>query len=129
MLEQNISLKSSQFIRTTLCTSVLLVLSSPHVFAQDSTDKVSTLPTIAVTASKADVAYKSGNMDIPRSEDDVQAYTMIEREEIERSGTTTVTELLSKVLPMATSTNNSSYFSGTSSQINLRGLVQAKLWC
>ncbi|MCH7313788.1 TonB-dependent receptor [Acinetobacter sp. ANC 3882] len=122
MSEHNLTPKSSKFIRTTLCTSVLLVLASPQLFAQDNTDKASTLPTIAVTASKSEVAYKSGNMDIPRTEDDVQAYTMIERDEIERSGTTTVTELLSKVLPMATSTNNSSYFSGTSSQINLRGL-------
>lgn len=41
---------------------------------------------------------------------------------IERSGATTITELLSKVLPMSTSTNNSSYFTASSSQINLRGL-------
>lgn len=109
---------SSCLTRSMVYCPVIAVLCSSTAFANED----GMLPTIAVTASKALEAYKSGNMDIPRTEDDVQAYTMIEREEIERSGVTTVTELLSKVLPMATSTNNSSYFSATSSQINLRGL-------
>lgn len=105
--------------KTALCTAILLTMLSSYAVANDT---VNVLPTITIVAEEDTVAYKSGNMDIPRTEDDVQAYTMIEREEIERSGVTTVTELLSKILPMATSTNNPSYFSATSSQINLRGL-------
>lgn len=103
------------------------IIFSPTASAKDVEQNTPALPTIAVTASdkskEKPVAYKSGNMDIPRTEDDVQAYTLIEREELERSGVTTVTEALAKLLPMATSSlNNSDYFATTSSQINLRGL-------
>lgn len=104
--------------RSALYYSVISVLFSSTSFASDE----AVLSTIAVTATKAPEIYKSGNMDIPRSENDVQAYTLIEQQAIERSGATTVTELIAKILPMATSTNNSNYFTATSSQINLRGL-------
>lgn len=108
------------FQRNLLCYSVLIALFSTHTFAGEEQGHV--LATIQTTADTIQEPYKSGNMDIPRSEDDVQAYTMIERQDIERSGATNVTELITKLLPMATSTNNSNYFTSTSSQINLRGL-------
>ncbi|WP_326498141.1 TonB-dependent receptor domain-containing protein [Acinetobacter thutiue] len=122
MINKNLSLIPPTFLRTKLYISVVGVIFSSMACAQDAQQGTATLPTIAVTAGKEEVAYKSGNMDIPRTENDVQAYTMITQEELERSGATTVTEAIAKLLPMATSTNNSSYFTATSSQINLRGL-------
>lgn len=107
------------FHRSILCCSVVMALLSPHARAEEQGQ---VLPTLKIAVAGAPEAYKSGNMDIPRTEDDVQAYTMIEREEIERSGATNVTEVITKLLPMAASTNNSAFFSSTSSQINLRGL-------
>ncbi len=100
----------------------LAILTAITMSSAIAEDNVVVLPVITVVAEDMPTPYKSGNMDIPRTQDDVQAYTFIEREVIERSGATTVTELLSKVLPMSTSTNNSSYFTASSSQINLRGL-------
>lgn len=69
-------------------------------------------------------AYKSGNMDIPRSINDVQPYTVIGRQTIENSGATSVVDLLKQVLPMSTSgiPEDAGGWTGTSSQINLRGL-------
>lgn len=110
---------NQRFQRTLLCCSILLSLSSTHTFAEEQQQ---VLDTIKMTAESISKPYESGNMDIPRTENDVQAYTMIERKEIEQSGATTVTELITKLLPMATSTNNANYFTSTSSQINLRGL-------
>lgn len=110
---------NQRFQRTSLCCAVLISMFSPYAFAQE---KEHVLDTIKITAEAVSKPYKSGNMDIPRTKNDVQAYTMIERQEIEQSGATTVTELITKLLPMATSTNNADYFSSTSSQINLRGL-------
>ena len=99
------------FHRSILCCSVLMALLSPHTHAEEQGQ---VLPTLKIAVAGAPEAYKSGNMDIPRTEDDVQAYTMIEREEIERSGATNVTEVITKLLPMATSTNNSDLvFDGT----------------
>jgi iron complex outermembrane receptor protein len=127
MKTYTISIISPISFRTTLYLSIMGIIFSPTASAKDLEQNTPALPTIAVTASdkskEKPVAYKSGNMDIPRTEDDVQAYTLIEREELERSGVTTVTEALAKLLPMATSSlNNSDYFATTSSQINLRGL-------
>ncbi|WP_035371593.1 TonB-dependent receptor domain-containing protein [Acinetobacter guillouiae] len=127
MKTHTISIISPISFRTTLYLSIMGIIFSPAVSAKDVEQNTPALPTIAVTAldksKEKTVAYKSGNMDIPRTEDDVQAYTLIEREELERSGVTTVTEALAKLLPMATSSlNNSDYFATTSSQINLRGL-------
>ena len=116
-------INSSISIKTQLSISILSIIFSQMSYAQETQQNVPALPTIAISAShETAVAYKSGNMDIPRTENDVQAYTLIEREELEHSGATTITEAITKLLPMATSTNNSSYFTATSSQINLRGL-------
>lgn len=122
MSRKKASLIHPTFSQSKLYISIIGVMCSSVALAQEAPESVVTLPTIALSASHEDQAYKSGNMDIPRTEDDAQAYTFIDREELERSGATTITEAIAKLLPMATSTNNSSYFSATSSQINLRGL-------
>ncbi|AOA59862.1 TonB-dependent receptor [Acinetobacter larvae] len=95
----------------------MFIMLSSAAFAEDAPQ----LPTIQLEADKALVAYKSGNMDIPRSEDDAQPYTVIDRTKIENAGVTTVSELLTKVLSMS-APSGSGYFTGSSSQINLRGL-------
>lgn len=122
MSRKKVSLTCPTFSKSKLYISMMGVMLSSAALAQEVQESAATLPTIALSAAHAEVAYKSGNMDIPRTEDDAQAYTFIDREELERSGATTVTEAIAKLLPMATSTNNSSYFSAASSQINLRGL-------
>lgn len=93
---------------------------SPWTYANE---QIHQLPEIMVIAEKGGVAL-IGNMDIVRSEDDVQPYTIISTEEIKNTGATDVSELLTKLLPQATSIPNDSGsgFMGTSSQINLRGL-------
>ena len=86
--------------RTQLSISILGIIFSQHNYAQETQQNVSALPIIAISAlHETPVAYRSGNMDIPRTEDDVQAYTIIKKEELERSGTTTVTEAITKLLP------------------------------
>lgn len=92
----------------------------PYVYAAD---QVHQLPEIVVIAEKGAEALV-GNMDIVRSEDDIQPYTIITTEDIKNTGATDVSELLTKLLPQATSIPNDSGsgFTGTTSQINLRGL-------
>ncbi|MDR0715837.1 MAG: TonB-dependent receptor [Azoarcus sp.] len=83
------------------------------------------LPPVSVTdTTGASTYYSPGNTDIVRSETDAQPYIVIERKEIENSGATTVEELLRSVLSMNTTPANStgSGWTGSSSQINLRGL-------
>ncbi|MDR0702033.1 MAG: TonB-dependent receptor plug domain-containing protein, partial [Azoarcus sp.] len=87
------------------------------------------LPNITVTGAATSggigsTYYNPGNTDIIRSEVDVQPYTIIKRQEIENSGATTVEELLKQTLSMSTSVANdtASGWTGSSSQINLRGL-------
>jgi len=71
------------------------------------------------------VAFK-GNMDLARSENDAQPYTIIGRDRIERSGATSIEDLLRQQLTMSTgfasSDGNAGGFSGSSSQISLRGM-------
>lgn len=106
------------FLSLTTVTSI--------VNAAESQDNIQVLPTITVVAEEEKVAYKSGNMDLARTEDDVQPYKFIERKDIENSGATSVAELLQKLLPQSTSTSPdigaNFNFNGNSSMINLRGL-------
>jgi iron complex outermembrane recepter protein len=77
------------------------------------------LPEILVTGTK------SINVDIRRSEDDIQPYTVISREVIENSGAKDVGELLRKNLPVNTSLSNNSVnggMFGNTTDIDLRGL-------
>jgi outer membrane receptor protein involved in Fe transport len=92
-----------------------------------SGEKESVLPTVNVTGSSGGIGsahYSPGNTDIIRTEVDVQPYTIITREKIENSGATTVEELLRHTLSMNTSveTLTADGYTGTSSQIDLRGL-------
>lgn len=85
------------------------------------------LPAITVTGASGGVGsahYAPGNTDIIRTELDAQPYTIIDRKAIENSGATTVDELLRHTLSMSTSAANetASGWTGSSSQINLRGL-------
>ena len=102
---------------------VILLATSSSVVANQN---VETLETITLSAEKQmkDNYRGGGNMDIPRTEDDIQPYTVINSETIENSGATNVSEVLNKVLTTNTSTPNrsGSGFTGTTSQINLRGL-------
>lgn len=72
------------------------------------------------------VAYTDANIDIPRSENDVQPYRIITGEEMEFSGSLTVEDFLKEKLSMdATERSNSQIYTGgigTTSSISLRGL-------
>ncbi|RYE71572.1 MAG: hypothetical protein EOO81_05600, partial [Oxalobacteraceae bacterium] len=66
------------------------------------------------------------NADIRRTEDDPQPYVIFEREEIERSGATTLEDFIRERLPMNT-TGSALYqapgaIAGNASSVNLRGL-------
>lgn len=87
--------------------------------------KVMTAAPILVTANAiATAASIPANRDLQRSADDAQPYVIIEREVIKQSGATSMEELLTRVLPMSTAPANRTArgWTGTSSQIDLRGL-------
>ncbi|MDR0702027.1 MAG: TonB-dependent receptor plug domain-containing protein, partial [Azoarcus sp.] len=116
------------------CLGSILGAGMAHAQDQDSVPASAgggdiILPNVTVTGIGASGGIGStyrnpGNTDIIRSEVDVQPYTIIERQEIENSGATTVEELLKQTLSMSTSvaTETASGWTGSSSQINLRGL-------
>jgi outer membrane receptor protein involved in Fe transport len=85
-----------------------------------------TLPTISVTDGQLGGApvYQTGNADMVRTQDDIQPYTVIDAAAIEKSGATSVEDLLRSTLSMNTSVQatTSDGWMGTTSQINLRGL-------
>lgn len=85
--------------------------------------EVNVLDTISLTAQAEQQAFH-GNMDLVRTEDDAQAYQIIDREEIAKSGATSIDELLQKSLSMnvAVANDSASGWTGNTSQINLRGL-------
>ncbi|WP_111858561.1 TonB-dependent receptor [Acinetobacter sp. CFCC 10889] len=112
-------------IKTNLYLSMSLITST--TWANDEKpENISVLPTIEFTAQKEKTPFKNGNMDITRTENDIQAYKIIDNTEIENSGATSISELIQKVLPMASNgssdTGGAQGFTGTSTQINLRGL-------
>lgn len=78
------------------------------------------IPEILVTGSR------SLNMDISRTEDDPQPYVVLDQEQIQRSGATTVEQFLQQRLPMNSSVGSmGGAANGTappSTGINLRGL-------
>ncbi|AOA60048.1 TonB-dependent receptor [Acinetobacter larvae] len=102
--------------------TAMMLGSSPILFAQQQ--DVSVLPVIEMQAQQQEKALKNGNMDIIRTENDIQPYTIIKAEDIKNTGATNVSDLITKLLPQATSIPNDSGsgFTGTTSQINLRGL-------
>lgn len=68
------------------------------------------------------------NVDVKRTEDDVQPYTIFTSQQIEQSGATNVEDFLKQQLTMNTTVTTNAQFSpvanggGTTSSINLRGL-------
>ncbi|MEJ1962161.1 MAG: TonB-dependent receptor [Gammaproteobacteria bacterium] len=62
------------------------------------------------------------NTDIARTPDDPQPYVVFNREQLERSGASSVEQFLQQRLPMSTGTINFGGVSGITSQIRLRGL-------
>ena len=79
-----------------------------------------------VVAGAKRVAFTDANVDLPRSENDVQPYRIITGEEMEFSGSLTVEDFLKEKLSMdATERSNSQIYTGgigTTSSISLRGL-------
>ncbi|KXU34652.1 hypothetical protein AXK11_07940 [Cephaloticoccus primus] len=74
-------------------------------------------------------AYE-GNMDLMRTEYDVQPYSIIGREYISRSGATTVEDLLRQQLTMSTAFSSGAQsatgYGGSASSFSLRGLSSAE---
>ena len=85
MSRKKVSLKCPTFSKSKLYISMMGVMLSSAALAQEVQENAATLPTIALSATHEEVAYKSGNMDIPRTEDDAQAYTFIDREEFRKN--------------------------------------------
>lgn len=87
-------------------------------------EEATNMPTIFVTGAR------SLNMDITRTEDDPQPYVVFDREQIERSGATSLEQFLQQRLTMNTNTANAGAGTGitgiATSQINLRGLGAAQ---
>ena len=100
------------------CIVIAMCGQGASVFAN-----VNVLDTIALTAQAEQRAFQ-GNMDVVRTEDDAQALQIIDREEIAKSGATTIDELLQKSLSMnvGVANDSASGWTGNTSQINLRGL-------
>lgn len=113
-----------KIIRSMIYLSVFMGATQSTAWAEELSDDAVVLPVIEMEAQHKQKALKEGNMDIPRTEDDVQPYTVITAEKIKNTGASNVSDLITKLLPQATSTPNisGSGFSGTTSQINLRGL-------
>ncbi|MCH4248391.1 MAG: TonB-dependent receptor [Acinetobacter populi] len=109
----------------TIMLGITLGSSAVSYAAESDNENVAQLPVIKVQAEAEPVKEAFvGNMDLVRSEDDVQPYLIIDRKKIENSGATTVEELLQKLTPMSTSTPtlDPSGFTGINSGIDLRGL-------
>lgn len=111
-----------QYLIKKMIYASVIIGTSPISYATEHA--VPVLPSISIKAQQEIKPLKDGNMDIPRTENDIQPYTIISSEEIKNTGATNVSDLISKLLPQATSIPNESGsgFTATSSQINLRGL-------
>lgn len=80
-----------------------------------------------VAASSYQAIHRS-NLDLVRSENDIQPYKILTQEHIKNSGASSLEELLQKTLlsNVATSNFDGSGFMGNTSQLNLRGLGTAE---
>jgi len=92
----------------------------------DDDAAVRTLDRLEVQGERLNRIAFQGNMDLARTENDAQPYTIIGRERIERSGATTIEDLLRQQLTMSTSfassDNSPGGFDGSSSKLSLRGM-------
>ncbi|WP_082782685.1 TonB-dependent receptor domain-containing protein [Cephaloticoccus capnophilus] len=93
-------------------------------------DQVVTLAEMEVEAGQLQKHAYQGNMDLVRTENDIQPYSIIGRERIARSGATTVEDLLRQQLTMSTSfassDNSPGGWTGSSSSFSLRGMGAAQ---
>jgi len=116
----------SAAIALTLCAPAIALANNATLPDLGDDAAVRTLDRLEVHGEHLEKVAFKGNMDLPRSENDVQPYTIIGRERIERSGATTIEDLLRQQLTMSTgfasSDGNAGGFSGSSSQISLRGM-------
>jgi len=118
---------------------VLAILNSASLFAQrvkvapvrladadEIASEVMTLAAFEVSGDRVERTAYEGNMDLLRTEYDVQPYSIIGRDTIVRSGATTVEDLLSQQLTMSTSFSSSAQSAtggrGSASSFSLRGL-------
>jgi len=89
-------------------------------------DQVLELEAFEVSGDRVERTAYEGNMDLLRTEYDVQPYSIIGREMIVRSGATTVEDLLKQQLTMSTSFSSSAQNAtgsmGSASSFSLRGL-------
>ncbi|WP_197457013.1 TonB-dependent receptor domain-containing protein [Cephaloticoccus capnophilus] len=89
-----------------------------------------TLAAFEVSSDRIERTAYEGNMDLLRSEYDVQPYSIIGREVITRSGATTVEDLLRQQLTMNTAFSSSAQsatgYGGSASSFSLRGLSAAE---
>jgi iron complex outermembrane recepter protein len=91
----------------------------PNNASFSDSDEHSYIPEILVRGAR------SANLDLKRSEDDVQPYYIFNSEQIEQSGATSLEGFLQQQLTMDTSSRTNSQqigTNGTTSAINLRGL-------
>jgi len=118
---------------------VFAILSSVSLFAQrvevgppriggadEIANEVLTLAAFEVSGDRVERTAYEGNMDLLRTEYDVQPYSIIGRDTITRSGATTVEDLLSQQLTMSTqfssSGQNATGYGGSASNFSLRGM-------
>ena len=128
---QNLSGHHGRFLRIfrgLVLPGVLPILS---VFGQaPAATDVQKMAEFVITETKA-IPYQNGNMDVPRTSNDVQPYTMINQEAILESNSYDLNNFLkdqltqnavvqdySQLAPTAGANGNN----GTSSQVNFRGL-------
>jgi len=130
----------SAFAKKCCAVALLVALPMPLVLAQRVSssapldaledDQVVTLAEIQVEAGQLQRHAYQGNMDLVRTENDIQPYSIIGRERIARSGATTVEDLLRQQLTMSTSfassDNSPGGWTGSSSSFSLRGSGQSR---
>jgi len=93
-------------------------------------NEVLTLAAFEVSGDRVERTAYEGNMDLLRTEYDVQPYSIIGRDVIIRSGATTVEDLLKQQLTMSTSFSSSAQsatgYGGSASSFSLRGMSSAE---
>jgi len=98
--------------------------------ADEIANEVLTLAAFEVSGDRVERTAYEGNMDLLRTEYDVQPYSIIGRETITRSGATTVEDLLKQQLTMSTAFSSSAQsatgYGGSASSFSLRGMSSAE---
>jgi len=93
---------------------------SERLALEDSDNSLLTLEELEVSGERLERTEYKGNLDLLRTEYDVQPYSIIGREAIVRSGATSVEELLNQQLTMS-----SAFSSGAQSNTGGRGLASS----